>query len=260
MKRFLLLSLLAIATATAHAQDGFKPLFNGKDLTGWDGNPELWSVQDGCITGKTTGPEQLAYNQFLIWRGGTVKNFELRAKIKQSGNNTGIQYRSKELTEVGRWSVGGYQCDVHPSPPNNAMVYEERARGVICQNGQNVVIDPEGKRWLTAEREPVKVDIAEWHDYTIIAQGNHLIHKLDGQITIDLTDHEAAKRSLEGLIAFQIHRGPAMNVQIKDVMIKELPEGGMVAFNKSSVATAKPIAAKPQGKGKVKSKAKGATK
>ena len=83
----------------------------------------------GCITGKTTGPQQLAYNQFLIWRGGTVKNFELRAKIKQSGNNTGIQYRSKELTEVGKWSVGGYQCDVHPSPPNNAMVYEERARG-----------------------------------------------------------------------------------------------------------------------------------
>src|SRR3954469_5508082 len=74
------------------AQDGFRPLFNGKDLTGWDGNPELWSVEDGCITGKTTGPEQLPYNQFLIWRGGVVKNFELHAKIKESGNNSGVQY------------------------------------------------------------------------------------------------------------------------------------------------------------------------
>src|SRR5687768_18491410 len=99
----------AVACHPAMAQDGFRPLFNGKDLTGWEGNPELWSVEDGCITGKTTGPEQLAYNQFLIWRGGVVKNFELRAKIKQSGNNTGIQYRSKELPEGGKWSVGGYQ-------------------------------------------------------------------------------------------------------------------------------------------------------
>ena len=98
----------------------------------------------------------------------------------------------------------------------------------------------------------MKVDIAEWHEYTVIAQGNHLIHKLDGQVTIDLTDHEAAKRSLEGILAFQIHRGPAMNVQIKDVMLKELPEGGEVAFDKATIANAKPIAAKPAGKGKAK--------
>jgi len=110
MKCSLLLSLF-ITTLAAAADEGFKPLFNGKDLTGSDGNPELWSVQDGCITGKTTGPEQLAYNQFLIWRGGELKNFELRVKVKQSGNNTGIQYRSKELPENGQWSLGGYQCD-----------------------------------------------------------------------------------------------------------------------------------------------------
>ena len=238
------------------AADGFKPLFNGTDLTGWDGNPELWSVEDGCITGKTTGPDQLAYNQFLIWRGGVVKNFELRVKVKQTGNNTGIQYRSKELPENGKWSIGGYQCDIHPAAPNNAMVYEERARGIICQNGQSVVIDPEGRRWLTAGREPVKVDITEWHEYTIIAQGNHLIHKLDGQVTIDLTDHEEAKRSLEGLLAFQIHRGPAMNVQIKDVMLKELPEGDVVAFDKATIANAKAVEKKPAGKGKAKAKAK----
>ena len=97
------------------AQEGFRPLFNGKDLSGWDGNPELWSVEDGCITGKTTGPEQLTYNQFLIWRGGVVKNFELRAKMKQAGNNSGIQYRSREFPEIGKWSIGGYQCDVHPT-------------------------------------------------------------------------------------------------------------------------------------------------
>ncbi len=231
----LLATLLSLSSLLQAADDGFRPLFNGKDLTGWDGNPELWSVEDGCITGKTTGPEQLAYNQFLIWRGGVVKNFELRAKVKQAGNNTGIQYRSKELPENGKWSIGGYQCDIHPAAPNNAMVYEERGRGIIVQNGQGVIIDPEAKRWLASEHEPVKVDIAEWHEYTIIAKGNHLIHKIDGQVTIDLLDFEEKARSLEGLLAFQIHRGPAMKVQIKDVMLKELPEGEVVSFEKSAI-------------------------
>lgn len=254
MKRLFLLPLLFASFASA--QDGFKPLFNGKDLTGWDGNPELWSVEDGCITGKTTGPEQLKYNQFLIWRGGKVKNFELHAKIKQSGNNTGIQYRSKELPENGKWSIGGYQCDIHPATPNNAMVYEERGRGIIVQNGQGVVIDPEGKRWLASEHEPVKVDIAEWHEYTVIAQGNHLIHKIDGQVTIDLLDFEESKRAFEGLLAFQIHRGPAMNVQIKDVMLKELPDGGVISFEKSAIPSdAQIIEAKAPAKGKGKGKA-----
>ncbi len=227
----LLLSALAIAQGRAETNaEGFRPLFNGKDLAGWDGNPELWSVQDGCITGKTTGPDQMKYNQFIIWKGGVVKNFELHAKIKQSGNNTGIQYRSKELPAVGQWSVGGYQCDIHPNPPYNGMVYEERGRGIIIQNGQSIVIDPEGAQWLVENREPVKVEVADWHDYTVIAQGNHLIHKLDGQVTIDLVDHEEKARSLEGIVAFQIHRGPAMSVQIKDVMLKDLPDGGLVTL------------------------------
>lgn len=231
----LLASLFFSALLPLQAQDGFRSLFNGKDLAGWDGNPELWSVEDGCITGKTTGPEQLAYNQFLIWRGGTVKNFELRLKAKVTGNNTGIQYRSKELAEAGKWSIGGYQCDIHPAAPNNAMVYEERGRGIITQNGQSVVIDPAGDRWLVAERDPVAVDTAQWNEYSVIARGNHLIHKLNGKVTADLVDHQETARSLEGLLALQIHRGPAMSVQIKDVMLKELPEGGAISFEKSAI-------------------------
>jgi hypothetical protein len=260
MKKFIITLLFCVVTIqfTAFAQNGFRPLFNGKDLTGWDGNPELWSVEDGCITGKTTGPEQLAYNQFLIWRGGTLKNFELRAKIKQSGNNTGIQYRSRELPDVGKWSVGGYQCDIHPTAANNAMLYGERIGGILAQNGQNVVIDPEGKRWLVAEREPVKVEVAEWHEYTVIAQGNHVVHKLDGQLTIDLLDFDPKTQALEGILAFQIHRGPAMKMQIKDVMLKELPAGALKTFEKSILpADAKPVEAAPRAaKGKAKQQKK----
>jgi hypothetical protein len=137
-----------MVTGAAQADDGFTSLFNGKDLSGWDGNPELWSVEDGCITGKTTGPEHLSYNQFLIWRGGTLKNFELRATARVTGNNSGFQYRSKELPEVGKWSVGGYQCDMHPTPANNAMLYHERGRGIVGHNGQTVVVDPKADKYL----------------------------------------------------------------------------------------------------------------
>src|ERR671921_1598717 len=100
------LLLVTVTTLAADAQE--RQLFNGKDLTGWEGNPKSWSVKDGVIVGVTTNEEPLPYNQFLIWRGGTVKNFELSAKVRQSGNNSGLQYRSKELKDVGPWSIGGY--------------------------------------------------------------------------------------------------------------------------------------------------------
>jgi hypothetical protein len=244
------LVLLASALSAFAAEDGFKPLFNGQDLKGWDGNPELWKVENGTIVGTTTGPDHLAYNQFLIWRGGTVKNFELRAKVKQAGNNSGIQYRSKELPEVGKWSIGGYQCDIHPTAENNAMLYDERGRGIIAKNGQSVIIAPNGDKFLTAERAPVKVEVAEWNEYSVIAQGNKLTHKVNGQVTAEIIDHQVGERELEGLLALQIHRGPAMRVEIKDVMLKVLPDGGLLSPEQAPVpADAKKIEA-PKAAGK----------
>jgi putative heme-binding domain-containing protein len=260
-----LLAVLLAALSPLSAQEGFKPLFDGKTLAGWDGNPELWSVEDGAITGKTKGPDHLAYNQFLVWRGGVVKNFELRAKIKCSASNSGIQYRSKELPEIGKWVVGGYQCDVHANAPYNGMVYEERGRGILVQNGQSVIIDEKGDKWLAAERDAVKVDFTQWHEYVIIAQGNHLIHKIDGKVTIDLVDHQAKSRALEGLLAFQVHKGPAMIVQIKDVVLKELPEAALLTLEKNQIPSdaqrivpppAKKAAPKTPAKAKAKAPAK----
>ena len=72
-----------------------RQLFNGKDLTGWEGNPESWSVQDGGITGVTTDEKPLPYNQFLIWRGGTVKNFELTAKIRRAATTRAFSIAAK---------------------------------------------------------------------------------------------------------------------------------------------------------------------
>jgi putative heme-binding domain-containing protein len=255
LKTLLLAALLFVPLV--RSDEGFTPLFNGKDLTGWEGNPALWSVEAGCLTGRTKSPQDLAYNQFLIWRGGVVKNFELRVTAKVAGNNTGIQFRSKELPEVGKWSVGGYQCDIHPDAKYNAMVYEERGRGIVAQNGQSVVTDPQGTKWLVAEREPVKASVAEWHEYIVLAQGNRLTFKVDGQVTAELMDHDEKARTMEGLLAFQIHRGPAMTVQIKDVRLKTLPEGGVQPFAKAdipndaqAIEAKKPVAPKPAAKPK----------
>jgi hypothetical protein len=227
---YCLILAIALWASAGLAQDDFRPLFNGKDLTGWAGHPELWTVEQGQIVGRTTGAETLTANQFLIWQGGAVKNFELRVKIQLTGNNSGIQYRSRLLTQNGPWSVAGYQLDVHPAALNQGMLYEERGRGILSQNGQGVVVDPEGFRWLASEHDPVQVDAAAWREYSILAQGNHLIHRIDGQMTMELHDFELAKRSLEGVLAFQLHRGPAMTVRIKDVLFKELAEGGVIDF------------------------------
>jgi hypothetical protein len=229
--------LLCVSTCAIGADAGFRPLFNGKDLSGWDGNPAVWSVRDGSITGVTQGPESLRYNEFIICRGGTFKNFELRAKVRQSGNNSGIQFRSKELPAVGRWAVGGYQCDIQQPVKGNGKLYEERFRTTLAENGQSVVIDPQGMRWLVAERQPVSVDCAEWNEFTIVAQGHHVIQKINGKVTAEVWDFETGAGRSEGIIALQIHRGPAMTVQMKDVEIKELPDIAAKPFDRALIPT-----------------------
>jgi hypothetical protein len=219
---------LAEATAEA-AQPRFVSLFNGRDLTGWDGDADLWRVQDGAITGELREGQKLPFNKFLIWRGGEPRNFELHMSFWQAGNNSGIQYRSRELTDVGPFSVGGYQCDVHPNPPYNAQLYDERGRGIVAMRGQKVLLDEHGDKWLigtTGPVEPIRND--EWHVFTVIAQGNRLIHNIDGQLAIEVIDHDAERRALAGILAIQLHGGPPMKVQVRDVWLKVLPDGGLL--------------------------------
>ncbi|MEQ1828452.1 MAG: family 16 glycoside hydrolase [Pirellula sp.] len=236
MQRYVsLAALLLTSFLSIHAVAQEKSLFNGNDLQGWDGNPELWSVENGTIIGITKADDPLPYNQFLIWRGGTVKNFELRVTIRQSGNNSGIQYRSKELPDVGKWSIGGYQCDIHPTPANNAMLYDERGRGIVASNGEHVIVDPAGKKWITNSGPPVEVNVADWNEYKIKAMGNRLVHQVNGKTTVEIVDHQDSERELEGLLAFQVHRGPAMKVEIKDIYLRELADAELVTIEKEPI-------------------------
>lgn len=242
-------------TLNTQRDDDFTPLFNGKDLSGWDGDPKLWKVEGGLVTGICTGPDSPVNNTFLIWRGGQVKDFELKATVRVIGdNNSGIQYRSRPLPEAGPWGITGYQLDIHPALEHTGMTYEEKGRGIFGLNGKNVLLDPEGARWLTAEHEPVKVDVTQWNDYTIIARGNHLIHQVNGQTTSELVDHDAKGRALEGLLAIQLHRGNANTVQIKDLRLKVLQQTPVLPFDPTTLPAGakkieRPGTKNPQGTG-----------
>lgn len=216
---------LACLTLGAAAQDAdFKPLFNGKDLTGWEGAPGSWKVVDGVVVGETTAEAPLKQNEFLIWRGGAVKNFVVRAKVRQKGNNSGIQYRSKELPDVAKYVVGGYQCDIHPQPNYNGMLYDERFRAIVAENGQKVAIAADGKKTVT-QREVAPTDPDGWNEYEITASGPNLVHKVNGKVAVEVRDDQEYANRKEGILAFQIHAGPPMKVEIKDVLLKVLPDG-----------------------------------
>ncbi|HRZ55539.1 MAG TPA: DUF1080 domain-containing protein, partial [Candidatus Paceibacterota bacterium] len=130
------LAAFGIAALAAVSDDGFKPIFNGKDLSGWQGNPELWSVQDGAITGVTKADTKLSHNTFLVWADGVVDDFELRLSYRIVNGNSGIQYRSK-TAEPGKFGpvVGGYQADFEAGKTYSGILYEERGRGILAERG-----------------------------------------------------------------------------------------------------------------------------
>lgn len=221
---------LSTGFASGEEEGAIRDLFNGNDLSGWEGDPQLWSVQDGAITGQTSPESPLTQNQFLVWQGGAPKNFELSMKVRIEGNNnSGIQYRSHRLPDVGRHVVGGYQVDIHPKAEYNGMLYEERGRGIVAEHGQKVIIDEQGAKWIAGSTGPViQTNLAEWNEYSVIAESNRLIHKLNGQTTVEVIDHQNEKRALEGILALQIHQGPPMKVQFKEIRLRKLPEGGLL--------------------------------
>jgi len=214
----------ALSTAAAEPPAGFKSLFNGKDLAGWEGNPDFWSVKDGVITGETTKEKPTKGNTFLIWKDGTLGDFELRVAWKLASGNTGIQYRSKDF---GNFVVGGYQADMDAGNTYTGILYEERGRGILVKRGEKLLIQADGKKVVqgrTAEEkqivEALKKD--DWNEYVIICKGPHVTQVLNGVTTVDLTDEQEDKRALTGILALQLHAGPPMRVQFKDIYLKDL--------------------------------------
>ena len=206
---------------------GFESIFNGKDLAGWDGDPRLWSVVDGSIRGKTTPENKAKGNTFCVWRGGKLKNFILKIQFRIENGNSGIQYRSKEND---KWRISGYQAEVENKQGKVGFLYHEKGRGWLVNVGDIMVIDKDGRKNVTGKIADQKGLIKkgyyrekDWNEYTIICRGNHIVHYLNGMQTIELIDNDVKNRLMEGLLALQIHAGPPMTVEFKNIRIKHLP-------------------------------------
>ncbi|HVJ44876.1 MAG TPA: DUF1080 domain-containing protein [Luteolibacter sp.] len=230
MKPVILLALAASFSAAAEKQ-----LFNGKDLTGWAGNPALWSVKDGVIVGKTAAEAPIKGNTFLIWKDGEVADFTLTLKYKMTPGdekktvNSGVQYRSKVVDEAN-FVVAGYQADFEYGEKYSGILYEEKGRGILALRGQKVTVaqsaDPKkpalnvtGETGNSAEIQAA-INKDGWNDYKIVAKGGHLQHFINGKLTVDVTD-ETAEGAKKGVLALQLHAGPPMQVEFKDIVLGE---------------------------------------
>lgn len=204
------------------AAQEFKSLFNGKDLSGWSGDETLWSVQDGAITGTTTKENPLPHNKFLIW-DGEVSDFTFKAQFRLVGNNnSGVQYRSQRFGQDTEFRVRGYQADIHANPPYTGMLYDEGGRGIVAQRGQKVTVNNDGKIEVTGKTsEVVEEDLGKWNSIEVTCVGNRLIHKINGKVTVDITDNDEKNREFAGLLALQIHAGAPMTIQFKDLQLKK---------------------------------------
>lgn len=212
------------------AEDGFTPLFNGENLDGWAGDPAIWSVRDGAITGTTTEENSLKYNTFLIWQEGEVDDFILRFEYKITDpGNSGVQYRSWEGPENQKWRVGGYQADFDGNNRFAGILYGEQFRGILANRGQKTVIGENGKptveeQFATSEELQKHIKPAgEWNEYEVTARGFEFTHKINGQVMSQCRDEDASDRRRNGILAVQCHVGPPMQVQVRNLRLKRLP-------------------------------------
>ena len=228
--------------------DGFVRLLNGRNLNDWEGDPKYWSITNGILTGVTDGT--LRTNQFITWKGSTVRNFDLRVQVRVTeGGNSGIQYRGKSRPEIGLHIVSGYQCDVVASNPDyNGMLYEERGRRIVSRSGDKVIIDAEGQPWIVGQLPRKEFTPGEWHEYRVLAQGNRHQHWIDGHPVVDVIDFDPNGRSLEGVLAVQVHVGPPMKIEYRDFLIKHLPDDLPLLEEKYHAVPDGALGVKPQGR------------
>jgi hypothetical protein len=229
-------------------KDGFVKIFDGKTLRQWTGDKKHWSVKEGTITGVTDG--SLKMNRFLTWKNSTVRNFELKVKVKvSSGGNSGIQYRGTSRPDLGLDVVTGYQCDVvAKNPKYNGMLYEEKGRRILAHAAEKVVVDPSGQSWIVEKLPPKQFAADQWHDYRVLVRGNHHQHWIDDHLTTELVDLDEKGRSLEGVLAVQVHVGPAMKIQYKDFKIKHLPDDLPLRTFADAPIPATAVGVRPQGR------------
>lgn len=200
-----------------------KILFNGKDLTGWDGEPGWWKVEDGALTAQSTAEKPCTACNYLLWTGSQPTNFELNVEFKLSaGANSGVQIRSKALP---KWDTSGYQADMTGDGGLVGFVYHH-TRGLIAGRGEKVAIATDGKKTTESLGKPEELiksfKKGEWNLYRIVCNGPEITLYVNGTLMCRFTDNDATQSAASGVIALQMHPGPPMKVQFRNIVLKEI--------------------------------------
>lgn len=222
--------------------DGFVSIFDGSSLSGWEGDPTYWRVENGSIVGELTEDTPLKANTFLIWEGGQPADFELKGEFKiTERGNSGIQYRSEKLDDVP-YALRGYQADIDGRNTYTGQNYEERKRTTLAYRGQKTTIrpqDPPGNLRDNIERNAwkglevveelgdqdelkAKIKAEDWNSFRLVIKGNRLQHYINDVLMSDVTDEDPVNRVMSGYLGIQVHVGPPMKVELKNLYLKEL--------------------------------------
>ena len=218
-------------------QAGFKPIFDGTSLKGWEGDSAYWKVVDGAIVGQSTPERPVKENTFLIWRGGEPRDFELKVQFRMNSTNSGIQIRSVHLppgtpsgnsTVQGQWVMKGYQADIDFNNVYTGQIYEERGRGFLAMRGQAVYVPDGGARprvignlQQTPDELKAIVKQNDWNQVHLIARGNTIVQIFNGAVTSMVIDDDTKNRSLGGLVGFQMHTGDPMKLELRNIWLKQ---------------------------------------
>ncbi|MBL7872482.1 MAG: DUF1080 domain-containing protein [Cyclobacteriaceae bacterium] len=236
------ITCICSVTGLGQKKKDFKPIFDGTTLTGWEGDPVYWRVEDGAIVGEITANKLLKTNTFIIWKGGEPKNFELKLEYKiTTDGNSGINYRSTQLSDVPH-ALQGYQADIDGKNQYTGQNYEERGRTTLAYRGQHTVINGtdnptaavrdfvKNNAWTKVEvkksmnKDSLKsfIKTNDWNEVHLIIKENRLQHYVNGVLMSDVTDNDKVNRKMSGLIGVQVHVGPPMKVEYRNIMLKEL--------------------------------------
>jgi hypothetical protein len=235
------LALLFVIVASVPAQrpgplvlenhTGFESIFDGATLKGWDGDPSFWRVENGMIAGQSTEQNPVKQNTFLIWRGGEPADFEVKVEFRMNAANSGIQFRSVQLPpggDIGKWVMKGYQADIDFANEFTGQIYEERGRGFLAMRGQAVYVPDQGRPQvighLQQSGDELKAIIKTnaWNQVHIVARGNTIVQILNGAVTSIVIDDDTKNRALGGLLGFQLHVGPPMKVEFRNIWLRRL--------------------------------------
>jgi len=212
-------------------ETGFQPIFDGKTLKGWEGDPKYWRAENGSLVGEVTPETLLKSNTFIIWRGGSPRDFELKADYRiTSGGNSGINYRSvvvpDAVTPANKFAMRGYQADIDGANRYTGQNYEEKGRLFLATRGQMTHVVGVRKPVVLAtlgDPDSLKTFITEeWNSYHLIIRGNVLVHILNGHLMCVVIDDDPAGRAFEGLIGVQVHVGGPMKVEYRNFRLKTL--------------------------------------